>query len=360
MKRHAVAFLSVFVLMCTVISVGAFIVFSNVEIERFDYDQQLAQIDAQAHACPPSFWGKWVSHTKLQGKIKQALRTRLIAFQERYAGTHITPVSFEAEVIRGLFSRHPLDGCTSAKAVYKVDVHSSVDGSARGPNGALKVGLRDGYAMISQLEAGVWSGAAPLFAKMIGEKVGKPLEFVQLYSASQRLSAVEHGVVDLVISLVSYTDDRAKQVALSEPYFTTGLVMGTPNIEAFQSVARASKLNHPSYKILVGAGTTAEAYARAHFPRAKIEKVDTTPQIKTLLETMRQAKKDANVLFITDEVIAAAWDVVTLELDGKTLLTENERYVVAVKQGRTDLVNAINAVIRDENISQMYADLTAR
>ena len=69
---------------------------------------------------------------------------------------------------------------------------------------------------------------------MIGAKVGKDVQFVQLHSANQRLSAVEHGMVDLVISLLSYTDDRATQVDLSEPYFTTGLIIGTTNIEAFQ------------------------------------------------------------------------------------------------------------------------------
>ena len=108
MQGRAMMFVSVFVLMCTVISVDAFMIFSNVEIERFDYDQQLAQIDAQAHACPPKFWGKWVSHTKLQGKIKQALRARLIEFQERYEGARITPISFKAMVISSLFGRDPL------------------------------------------------------------------------------------------------------------------------------------------------------------------------------------------------------------------------------------------------------------
>jgi ABC-type amino acid transport substrate-binding protein len=367
MKRRAVTFMGLFVLLCTVISVDAGLVFSNVELVRFDYDQHLAQIDAQAHACPPSFWGKWVSQTKLQGKIKQALRTRLIEFQQRHEGARITAVSFKTEVIRSFFGRHQLDGCTRADAVYKVDFPASIEGSAprvaediRSPKGTLKVGLRAGYPMISQLDAGVWHGAAVLFAQMIGAKVGKHVQFVELHNASQRLSAVKHGVVDVVISLLSYTDDRATQVELSEPYFTTGLLIGTTNIEAFQAVKKASELNKPSYRILVATGTTAETYARAHFPKAKIETVQTTPKLKIVLETMRQDKKDANVLFITDEVIAATWDIVTLQLDGKILLTDNERYVVAVKKGRTDLINAVNDVIRVNNIFQMYAELTAR
>ncbi len=367
MQGRAMTFVSVFVLMCTVISVDAFMLFSNVEIERFDYDQQLAQIDAQAHACPPKFWGKWVSHTKLQGKIKQALRARLIEFQERYEGARITPVSFKAMVISSLFGRDPLHGCTRAEAVYKVQFPTSVGGFAlrsakatHGPKGPLKVGLRAGYPMISQLDAGEWHGAAVVFAKMIGNKVGQPVQFVQLHSASQRLSAVKYGVVDLVISLVTYTDERAAQVTLSEPYFTTGLVIGTPNIEALQAVKSKAELNDPSYRILVAAGTTAEAYARAHFPRAKKETVNSTPKIKTVLETMRQENKDENVLIITDEIIAAPWDVVTLELDGKAFLKEDEQYVVAAKKGRTDLINAVNEVIRDNGISEMYTDLTAR
>ncbi len=367
MKRRAIAFMSVFVLLCTVIAADAFLVSSNVEINRFDYNQQLAQIDAQGHACPPKFWGSWVSDAKLRGKLKQAFRARLIEFQENNEGARITPVSFKATTISSLFGRNPLHGCTRAEAVYKVRFPDSDGGvvmrSAKAtdsPKGPLKVGLRTGYPMISQLEAGKWRGAAVVFAKMIGEKVGQPVQFVQLHSARQRLSTVANDEVDLVISLVSYTDERAAQVALSEPYFSTGLVIGTPNIEALQAVKSKAELNDPSYSILVASGTTAEAYARAHFPKAKIETVATSPQIKTLLEAIQQKQKDARVLFITDEVIAALWDVVTLELDGKALLTEDEQYVVAAKKGKTDLINAVNKVIRENNISAMYADLTGR
>ncbi|MEE9149100.1 MAG: transporter substrate-binding domain-containing protein [Candidatus Tectomicrobia bacterium] len=367
MRTLAVAFMSLVTIIFTAVAVDAGLVSSTVKLVRFDYDEQLAQIDAQAIACPPAFWGKWVSRKKLQGKIKQTLRTRLVAFQRSHKGVHIRPVSFKALVVSSFIGRSPHEGCTTASAVYRVDFPASavaavapVTRSLPGAGDTLKVGLRTGYPMISQLDDGTWSGAAPLFASMIGAKVGKDVQFVQLHSANQRLSAVEHGMVDLVISLLSYTDDRATQVDLSEPYFTTGLVIGTTNIEAFQSVARASELNKPAYTILVATGTTAEDYARAHFPRAKIDTVPTTPQINVLLQKMRQEKPGAQVLCITDEVIAAAWDIVTLQLDGKTLLTDNDRYVVAVKKGNTDLINAVNDVIRANKISEMYADLTGQ
>ena len=115
MRTLAVAFMSLVTIIFTAVAVDAGLVSSTVELVRFDYDEQLAQIDAQAIACPPSFWGKWVSRKKLQGKIKQALRTRLVAFQRSHKGVHIRPVSFKALVVSSFIGRSPHEGCTWAR-----------------------------------------------------------------------------------------------------------------------------------------------------------------------------------------------------------------------------------------------------
>ena len=162
MRTLAVAFMSLVTIIFTAIAVDAGLVSSTVELVRFDYDEHLAQIDAQAIACPPSFWGKRVSQTKLQGKIQQTLRTRLMAFQRSHEGARIRPVSFKALVVSSFIGRSPHEGCATANAVYRVDFPASagggavppVAGSTHGAGGTLKVGLRAGYPLMSQLEDG--------------------------------------------------------------------------------------------------------------------------------------------------------------------------------------------------------------
>jgi len=91
-------------------------------------------------------------------------------------------------------------------------------------------------------ETGAVEGFEPSIARAIGEYLfGSPdsVEFVQVLD-DQRIQALQDGVVDVVISQLTITPDRAEQVDFSVPYYVTGeglLVPAGSDIKSFQDLA---------------------------------------------------------------------------------------------------------------------------
>ncbi len=342
---------------------SAGVVSSSVEILEFNYNPTLNQIDAAARACPPFFWGKWVSGSKMQKMIRKEFTKKVITFQRNNKGSSVKLVSFSTQLETNFF-RSSTEGnrCTGGTAIYSVQMPDSTPNLTKkaisDKTSVLKVGVRDGYPMISEYQDGEWAGAAILFAEMVGRELGKEVKFVKLKGSKQRITSVKHGMVDMVISLISYTSERAKTVLLSASYFNTGLVMATKDTAILDTVSRWSDLNNSSYTIHFGKGTTAETYAKKHFPGARLVAEKSTVTAYKKLESAFKKGNHKNHLVITDEVIASAWDVLTVEVKGNQLLTDNDKYVVAAKDKA--IITAINKVIQDNGVTQIYSDLTGR
>ncbi len=84
--------------------------------------------------------------------------------------------------------------------------------------GELKVGISGDFAPYSTVDASNnWSGIDPDLAKLIADALGVKLAIVQT-EGPNRLPYLLSGKVDIVISVLGITLDRAKQIAFSKPY----------------------------------------------------------------------------------------------------------------------------------------------
>src|SRR6266446_3350653 len=91
----------------------------------------------------------------------------------------------------------------------------------------LRVGMDKSYPPFEMRDTrGQPSGVSVDLAKALGENLGRPVEFENM-PFEGLIPALKTGRVDVVISSMTATEERAKSVDFSEPYLRTGLCLLT-------------------------------------------------------------------------------------------------------------------------------------
>ena len=332
----------------------------TLEIEHFHYNPNSNQIDAQARVCPPIFFGWLTGGSKLLPKLRTELEHRVNRFRLAHSDdqtiAQVKRSYFNTQFETGWF-RSASDGsrCTVATAVYDV-TYKSRDAVKR--ECEIKVGVRDGFPMISQKEDGAWNGAAIVFANNIAIESGCQIRFVTLENGGSRISALEYGLADIVISLFTITPSRAERVSFSDPYFSTGLRAATMDGDIYQSVDDIDALNDPSLTIVTTRGSTPQSYAETQLSKANLRLLDNWDEV------YNAASGSKGTVVISDETILFSWrDFFMLrEGNGGVLpLTGGEEYGVGVKKGDPkNLLPAINSAIKRWEVNEMYTSLVGR
>ncbi|MCH4272653.1 ABC transporter substrate-binding protein [Kerstersia gyiorum] len=131
------------------------------------------------------------------------------------------------------------------------------------------------------------SGLDVDFGKAFADKLGVKLEIVPTNPAN-RVPLLTSNKVDLVLANFTITEERAKQVDFSIPYFASGT----------QFIARKGTLTSPeqlnSLRVGVDKGTVNEIVLREKYPGATIVAYDDTPFAFTAL-------RNGNVQAITQD-----------------------------------------------------------
>ncbi len=236
--------------------------------------------------------------------------------------------------------------------IFKSDDASITPAKLFGDAEVLRVGIRPGFRKIAYLDANsnTLQGPAIRFAKNLAAKLGRSVEFVHLSTPEGRFKAIEFGAADIVISLITHTKLREKRFFLSEPYFNTGLVLGSFAPDFPSTIYSGHLLNQPTYHSVASANSTGEKALATMFGKSRKHIAETTERIPEIVT--KYGKKG---YFVTDEVIAAQWrNAKIAKINGKTLLTEDEQYVVA--SWNESFIKAANGLISGGAIEKIYAD----
>ncbi|MBF0444586.1 MAG: transporter substrate-binding domain-containing protein [Magnetococcales bacterium] len=316
--------------------------------------------------CPP-FW--FDDNSSKNSELKALYRNTLTKFIENRPSTNLIPETWLVKSIT-------LDSENLIKEDYKTDGrchdlstkllnHEDEKPAKIGSNHVsrlfqddtiLRVGVRDKQGFISQYDPKTqkWRGAAIDFARLIAKEMGKTAVFTRLKSLESRFTSLRYGVADLSISLISYTKERSEIAYLSEPYYTTGLVLGTFISDSEVDLHRTrSDINSGKNTIVAVHGSNSVVYIQNNFPKSNIVTTTTSAEIPVYVHELMADPSRENIYYITDELIASRWpESRIVYVDKKRLLTSKDAYVVAM--GDLNLLPVVNRVIASGVVSNIY------
>lgn len=136
------------------------------------------------------------------------------------------------------------------------------------PAAPLRVGFTANYPPICMERDGLPAGLEYDFATALAKELGRPLVIVEVPWAEQ-IDALLGGRTDIIMSGMTATPARSARVRFCTPYMVNPLVAmcraGDP-----ANAASPDELLSTTATIGVLARTSAESFARHHFPRARI------------------------------------------------------------------------------------------
>ncbi len=203
----------------------------------------------------------------------------------------------------------------------------------------LKVGMELAYPPFEMTDtAGNPSGVSVDLANELGKSLGRPVSISNM-SFDGLIPALKTGKIDLIISSMTATTERAKSIDFSEPYLKTGLCL-LVNKDA--SVKSIEDLDKAGKTVAVKKGTTGHLYATNNLKAAKLLVLD--KEAAAVLEVV-QGKADA---FIYDQMSTYQnWQ--RNQATTRAILTpfQQESWAIGIRKGNDDLKSKINAFLKE-------------
>ena len=209
--------------------------------------------------------------------------------------------------------------------------------------------------LVSEGGKGNVVGADIELAKKLAEKMGVELE-IKTIDFDALIPALQSGKVDVVITGMSPTEERKKNIDFSDIYFQgkNGVIVKKGDAGKYKTEDDLKKA-----KLGVQKGSTQETYIK---DTLKVTGYKGLTAVPDLVMDLKNGNVDAIVL--NDKVAginATKYDGVEIVKDIKmTSAGEEEAMAIAVKKGdNKDLIELMNKVIKDLNASGEYDKILA-
>jgi len=187
-------------------------------------------------------------------------------------------------------------------------------------------------------ESGKPTGVSVDIAHELGKFLGKKV-VIENTAFDGLIPSLKTGRIDLIISSMTATPERAVSVDFSDPYLKTGLCLLVSAKSGIQSVEEA---NQPGKIIAVKMGTTGQTYAAEHLKNAQVLVLD--KEEACVLE-VTQGKADA---FIYDQMsVFKNWQRNQETTRALLIPFRQESWAVATRKGNNGLLQQVNAFLAD-------------
>ncbi len=204
---------------------------------------------------------------------------------------------------------------------------------------ALVVGMELSYPPFEMTnEKGEPDGISVELAYKIGERLKRPVK-IENIAFDGLIPSLKTKKIDIILSSMTATEERAKSISFSDPYLETGLCLLLKNNS---SITDISYLNAKDKTVVVKKATTGHLYAEKHLNLANILIVD--KESSAVLEVL-QGKADA---FIYDQMsIYKNWK--ENESKTKAILRpfQKEFWAIGLRLNDNELRLQINQVLKD-------------
>jgi len=201
----------------------------------------------------------------------------------------------------------------------------------------LRVGMDLSYPPFETIGPdGKPEGVSVEIAKALAGELGRPLK-IENMPFTGLIPALKTGKIDLIISSMTATPERAKAVAFSDPYLTTGLAALVPKNSNAQNLV---DIDQPGNTVVVRQGTTGEVFARKNLKNASLLTLD--KESACVIE-VAQSKAAA---FIYDQMSVFQNHKRNPEATRALLAPlQTESWAVALRQGDKELLAAVNSFL---------------
>jgi polar amino acid transport system substrate-binding protein len=203
----------------------------------------------------------------------------------------------------------------------------------------LIVGMELAYPPFEMTDAqGKPSGVSVDLARDLGKFLGRDVE-IQNIPFDGLIPSLQTRKIDLIISSMTATAERAGTIAFSDPYLATGLCLLVGKNSSIQNMAEADQ---PGRVVAVKQGTTGQVYAAAHVTHARVLPLDT--EAECVLE-VAQRKADA---FIYDQISTYENWRRNAETTRPILQPfQQESWAIGLRPDDTELRRRVNEFLRD-------------
>lgn len=203
----------------------------------------------------------------------------------------------------------------------------------------LIVGMELAYPPFEMIDTqGRPAGVSVDLAEALGKSLGKEVQIVNI-PFDGLIPALQTLKINVIISSMTATPERAKSIAFSDPYLTTGLCLLVGKNSPIQSIDDADQ---PGRTIVVKRGTTGHIYATDHIKKAQLLVVD--KEDACVLEVV-QGKADA---FIYDQISTYENWRRNQETTRPILKPfKQESWAIGLRQGDSELLAGVNHFLKD-------------
>ena len=203
---------------------------------------------------------------------------------------------------------------------------------------ALVVGMELGYPPFEMTDpGGEPTGVSVDLARDLGKYLGRETE-IENTSFVGLIPSLQTHKIDLIISSMTATAERAKAIAFSDPYLTTGLCLLVGKNSPILSIQDADQ---PGRVVAVKIGTTGHVYAAAHIQHARLLVLEN--EDACVLEVV-QGKADA---FIYDQISTYEnWRRNPATTRPILQPFQREYWAVGLRQEDTNLLQQVNAFLK--------------
>ncbi len=175
-------------------------------------------------------------------------------------------------------------------------------------------------------------------AQALASALGKEL-VIRNTAFDGLIPALQTGKIDLILSSMTITPQRAESIDFSDPYLHVGICL---LVNARSGVERPDDLNRPERTVAVKTGTTGFFYAQEHLPDARLLAISEPGAC--VLEVV-QGKADA---FIYDQFSIFQYQRQNPQTTRAVLEPlRREGWGIGIKKGNADLVRQVNAFLAD-------------
>ena len=216
----------------------------------------------------------------------------------------------------------------------------------------LIVGMELAYPPFEMTDrSGKPSGVSVDLATDLAKSLGRPL-VIQNTAFDGLIPALKTGKVDLVISSMTVTTERAQSIDFSDPYISTGLCLLLTKNSGARGI---DDLDRVGVKVVVKKGTTGHLYASSRLKNAEILVLD--KEAAAVLE-VSQGKADA---FIYDQMsVYQNWQRNSATTRAILEPFQRESWAVGLRKGNDELKSKVNKFILEYRAKGGFEQLGER